>query len=223
MKKVARFSIPVICLYIIINTFNCSRNSGTPLAAEEPISAQERAALSQAVFAGGCFWCMEAVFENIRGVRDVVSGYSGGTERNPTYEQVGAGETGHAESVQVYYDPRQVTFAQLLKVYFASIDPEQVNGQGPDHGRQYRSIVFYKTDSEKQAAEQFILDLSKSGRYSRPIAVSVVRFSQFWNAEDYHQNYVRNHPENPYVQHESIPRLQRTLRQVPELLKPGSR
>ncbi len=176
--------------------------------------------LSKATFAAGCFWCEEAVFESVKGVSEVISGYSGGDQKNPTYEEVGSGTTGHAESVEVYYDSTVVDYKTLLKVYFASEDPTQVNGQGPDIGTQYRSIIFYRNPSEKQLAEQYITDLNASGKYSRRIAVQVVPFKKFWPAEGYHQDYVQHNPSNPYVQHESIPRLRRTQQQIPELLKP---
>ncbi len=172
-----------------------------------------------ATFAGGCFWCEEGVFESIRGVREVISGYSGGKEKTPTYETVGAGETGHAESFEVYYDPSQVSYKDLVRVYLASIDPTQVEGQGPDHGKQYRSIAFYRNDTEKKLIDEGIATLSQSGKYSRPIVVEVKPYTFFVQAEDYHQNYVKLHPENPYVQHESLPRRKRTLDQVKDLLK----
>jgi peptide methionine sulfoxide reductase msrA/msrB len=172
-----------------------------------------------ATFAGGCFWCEEAVFESIKGVREVVSGYSGGKEKKPTYEGVGSGSTGHAESFQVFYDPSKVSFADLVRVFYASIDVTQVNGQGPDHGTQYRSIAFYNNESEKKIISDFQENLTKSGKYSKPIAVQIVAFEKFWDAEGYHQNYVQLHPENPYVQHESLPRKKRTLEQVKELVK----
>lgn len=175
---------------------------------------------SKATFAAGCFWCEEAVFESINGVAEVVSGYSGGHQKNPTYEEVGTGSTGHAEAVEVYYDSTVVSFNTLLKVYFASEDPTQRNGQGPDIGTQYRSIIFYRNASEKQQAGQYIAALTESGKYSKPIVVEIAAFTRFWPAEDYHQDYVKHHPENPYVQHESIPRLRRTQQQIPELLKP---
>ena len=126
---------------------------------------------SQATFASGCFWCMEAVFESVNGVKEAVSGYSGGKEPNPTYEQVGDHKTGHAESVQVYYDPSVVTYATLLKVYFGSEDPTQVNGQGPDHGSPYRSIIFYRTPEEKAQAEKYVAEIQKN--YSKPIAAMI--------------------------------------------------
>jgi peptide methionine sulfoxide reductase msrA/msrB len=172
-----------------------------------------------ATFAGGCFWCEESVFESIKGVREVVSGYSGGKEKKPTYETVGAGQTGHAESFEVYYDPTKVSFKDLVRVYLASIDPTQVEGQGPDHGKQYRSIAFYRNDMEKKLIDEAIATLSGSGKYTQKIVVEVTPYDFFVKAEDYHQNYVRLHPENSYVQHESIPRRNRTLAQVKDLAK----
>lgn len=187
--------------------------------ATQPVPAN-LSGYSKATFAAGCFWCEEAVFESVKGVAEVISGYAGGDEKNPTYEQVGSGSTGHAESVEVYYDSTVVDYNTLLKVYFASEDPTQVNGQGPDIGTQYRSIIFYRNPSEKRLAEQFIATLTSSGKYSKPIAVQVVPNKIFWPAENYHQDYVRHNPGNPYVQHESIPRLRRTQQQVPDLIKP---
>ncbi|MFZ4544623.1 MAG: peptide-methionine (R)-S-oxide reductase MsrB [Saprospiraceae bacterium] len=174
---------------------------------------------SIATFAGGCFWCEEAIFESIKGVSEVVSGYSGGKEKSPTYEGVGSGDTGHAESFQVHYDPTKISFADLVRVFYASIDPTQVDGQGPDRGKQYRSIAFYNDENEKKIITDYQESLSKSGKYSKPIAVQIVPFEKFWEAEGYHQNYVQNHPENPYVQHESLPRKKKTLEQVKDLLK----
>lgn len=175
---------------------------------------------SRATFAAGCFWCEEAVFESIKGVAEAVSGYAGGTTSNPTYKEVGSGKTGHAESVEVYYDSSVVDYPALLRVFFASQDPTQADGQGPDIGPQYRSLVFYRNAAEKRTAEQYIASLNKSGRYSKPIATQVVAYTRFWKAEDYHQNYVRNNPYDPYVQRESLPRLRRTQAQVRDLLKP---
>lgn len=176
--------------------------------------------LSKATFAAGCFWCEEAVFESVKGVKEVVSGYAGGTEENPTYEQVGSGATSHAESIEIYYDSSQITFPSLLKVFFASQDPTQVNGQGPDKGKQYRTIAFYRNENEKKMIEDYIQQLTKSGKYDKPIAAQVVAFTKFWQAEGYHQDYVKHNPDERYVQMESIPRLRRTQKAVPELIKP---
>lgn len=178
-----------------------------------------KAAKSKVVFAAGCFWCMEAIFEKIKGVHNVISGYAGGKEKDPTYDQVGSGSTGHAEAIEVEYDPALISFKDLVRVYFASQDPTQVNGQGPDHGTQYRSIAFYSNDEEKKIIEEYIDSLTKSGKYKKPIASEVLPVSKFWKAEDYHQDYVKNHPENPYVQHESIPRMNRALEQLKDLVQ----
>jgi peptide-methionine (S)-S-oxide reductase len=184
---------------------------------------QELAKLHKAYFAMGCFWCVEGVFESIKGVEEVVSGYEGGTTDNPTYEEVGGGRTSHAEAVEIYYDSSVVDFPTLLKVYFAAGDPTQVNGQGPDHGSQYRSIIFYQNIKEKMLAEDMIADLTAKKKYQRPISVEVKAHDRFWKAEEYHQDYIPQHPENPYVQHESIPRMQRAQAQLGDLVKPEKR
>ncbi len=173
---------------------------------------------SQATFASGCFWCAEAVFESVKGVVEAESGYSGGVESNPTYEQVSAHGTKHAETVQVYYDPSIVSYSTLLKVYFASQNPTQVNGQGPDNGESYRSIIFYRNANEKMEAEKYIKELQK--RYKDPIAAELLPFKKFWLGEEYHQNYVNRNPKVGYVQGESIPRIKRFQKQYPELIKP---
>ena len=174
---------------------------------------------TQAVFASGCFWCVEAAFESVIGVEEVVSGYSGGKEANPTYEQVGSHETGHAEAIQVFYDPAVVSYATLLKVYFASQNPTQVNGQGPDRGEPYRSIIFYHNASEKVQASSYKAEIQK--KYREPIAAEIKAFEKFWPAEDYHQDYIKHNPDVPYVQGESIPRIKRFQKQYPDLIKPG--
>jgi peptide-methionine (S)-S-oxide reductase len=173
---------------------------------------------SQATFASGCFWCMEGVFESVKGVDEAVSGYAGGEEPNPTYEQVGAHTTKHAETVQVYYDSSVVSYRTLLKVYFASQDPTQVNGQGPDEGASYRSIIFYRTTEEKTEIEKYIYEIKN--KYDKPIAAEVVPFKKFWEAEAYHQDYIEHNPDVPYVRGESIPRIRRFQKQYPELVKP---
>ncbi len=178
---------------------------------------------SKATFASGCFWCVEAAFESVKGVKEAVSGYSGGAEKNPTYQEVGGGSTGHAEAVEVYYDPKVVSYETLLKVYFGSMDPTQVNGQGPDRGKQYRSIVFYRTGNEKTAVENSIKELNATGKYKSPISVEVMPLTKFWEAEGYHQNYVKNNPNVPYVRGESVPRIKRFQAQYPELIKQGEK
>lgn len=175
--------------------------------------------LSVATFASGCFWCVEAVYESVRGVHEAVSGYAGGHTDNPTYNQVNTKRTGHAEAVQVYYDPEIVSYAQLIEVYFSSQDPTQVNGQGPDIGSPYRSIIFYRTDEEKVIADKAKTALATSGKYDRPIAAEIMPFTEFFEAEAYHQDYERRNPANPYVRNVSVPRLNRFKESCPLLLK----
>lgn len=177
---------------------------------------------SQATFAAGCFWHEETLFESIKGVVDGVSGYAGGTTAHPTYEDVETGNTGHAETVNIYYDSTKITYAQLLKIYFeAQEDPTQVNGQGPDEGTQYRSIIFYRNAREKAMAEQQIATLNKSGKYHAPIAAEVKPYTTFWRAEDYHQHYINTNTDNPYVAHVSIRDIARYQAAHPEMIKPG--
>ncbi|MEP7253150.1 MAG: peptide-methionine (S)-S-oxide reductase MsrA [Ginsengibacter sp.] len=175
---------------------------------------------STAVFAAGCFWHEEALFESVKGVKEAVSGYAGGHTNNPTYESIETGSTGHAESVKVYYDPSMISYADLLKVYFAGQDPTQVNGQGPDHGTQYRSIAFYTNDSEKNQIEDYIKKLSGSGKYKAPIAAQVMPMKKFWEAEDYHQDFIVHNPTQGYVQHVSIPEIQHFQKEYPNMIKP---
>ncbi len=173
-----------------------------------------------AYFASGCFWCVEAIYESINGVEEAVSGYAGGHTKNPTYEESNTGRTGHAEAVKVIYDPAKVSFSQLVDVYFGSQDPTQVNGQGPDRGSQYRSIIFYQNEAEKKIIDQKKAALAE--QLGEPVAAEVEPFDVFWEAEAYHQNYEVQHPENPYIQNVSIPRLNRFKAKFPELLKANS-
>jgi peptide-methionine (S)-S-oxide reductase len=179
------------------------QNTGEKIFAgsKEKPSANE----AVATFAEGCFWHTEIVFQSLAGVRDAVSGYAGGTVANPDYEKVSSGETGHAESVQVYYDPSKISFETLVKAFFASHDPTQLNRQGNDVGTQYRSIAFYRNEKEKQTIDAEINKLKNEGKYSGKIVTEVMRYSKFYPAEDYHQEYILHHPENPYVQNVSIP------------------
>ncbi|MBT9393252.1 peptide-methionine (S)-S-oxide reductase MsrA [Hymenobacter sp. NST-14] len=176
--------------------------------------------LATATFAGGCFWCTEEIFEELKGVQAVVSGYSGGREANPTYEEVGSGQTGHAESVEIYYDPRQISFATLVDVFFrAAHDPTTLNRQGPDAGAQYRSVAFYRTPAEKKIIEEAIARVNASQQYSAPIVTQVVPFQKFWPAEGYHQGYFRLHPQEGYVRSVSTPKVEKFRHKFPELLK----
>jgi len=171
-----------------------------------------------AYFASGCFWCVEAIYENIIGVKEVISGYAGGVTKNPTYEEIGTGKTGHAETVAVYYDPEKVSFKTLVEVFFGTHDPTTKNGQYPDFGSQYRSIAFYQTDEEKEIILKTIHRLNKEV-YDGKIVTEVKKIGTFYPAEDYHQNYERLHPENPYIQRISIPRVNRFKEKFPSILK----
>ncbi|HYV98668.1 MAG TPA: peptide-methionine (S)-S-oxide reductase MsrA [Gemmatimonadaceae bacterium] len=177
-------------------------------------------ALETAVFAGGCFWGIEAVFEHVKGVTNAESGYSGGKFDDPSYEDVSSGLTGHAESVRVTFDPTVVTYKQLLKVFFSvAHDPTQLNYQGPDHGTQYRSAIFFVTPSQKSDADAYIDSLTKAHTFKKPIVTQVVPFTKFWIAEAYHQNYLEHHPNEPYIVYNDQPKLVALKSQLPDLYK----
>lgn len=170
--------------------------------------------------AGGCFWCVEEVYERTKGVDRAISGYAGGHTKNPTYELSNTGQTGHAETVQIYYNPDSVSFHTLLEVFFlAAHDPTQVDRQGPDVGNQYRSIAFYRTPEEKTEIEDYIAELNASGKFDKPIATEVKKLDTFYPAEGYHQNYYPQHPGNPYIQHVSAPKVEKFEKKFPELVK----
>lgn len=171
-----------------------------------------------AVFAGGCFWGVDAVFKHVKGVSKVVSGYSGGSQATANYGTVSTGTTGHAESVQVTYDPAKVSYGQLLKVFFTvAHDPTELNRQGPDVGSQYRSAIFYANDAQRQAAMDTIGQLGKAKIYHSPIVTQVVPLKQFYPAEAYHQDYLERHPYQPYIVINDMPKLKELKRQFPEL------
>lgn len=209
-------------LMILVFSFftSCAQKSGRDISKNNTEAIPNFLAnkdLKIATFAGGCFWCTEAIFESIIGVHEVISGYSGGFTKNPTYSSVSTGRTGHAEAFQVYYDSAIITFEDLVRVFFASIDPTMVNGQGPDRGTQYRTIAFYNDDTEKVTIENKITELASE--YSKPIVTEIVLFDKFYEAEEEHQNFVRRHPFQGYVLYESIPRKKRTLEKVKDLVK----
>ncbi|MCS7024927.1 MAG: peptide-methionine (S)-S-oxide reductase MsrA [Bryobacteraceae bacterium] len=172
-----------------------------------------------ATLAGGCFWCLEAVFEEVQGIVSVTSGYMGGTVPNPTYEQVCTGATGHAEVVQLRYDPERVTFRELLDVFFAIHDPTTLNRQGNDVGTQYRSAIFYHSEEQKKLAQEHINHLTLAGAFSDPIVTEVVPASEFYAAEDYHQHYFRNHSGQPYCRYVVAPKLLKFRQMFPEKRK----
>jgi peptide-methionine (S)-S-oxide reductase len=171
-----------------------------------------------AYFGSGCFWCVEAIFETVKGVKYAESGYSGGSNKNPTYEQVCSGLTGHAETVKVVYDPKVIAFADLLRVFFNSHDPSTLNQQGPDKGTQYRSVIFYSNESELKIAKEYIKTLNEKKTFSK-ITTTLEPFEAFYKAESYHQDFEKNNPDNPYVRQVSIPRLKAFKKKSKEYLK----
>ena len=184
-------------------------------------SKEDLSKYSKATFAAGCFWHEEALFESIKGVKEAISGYAGGTAKNPDYRMIENGNTGYAESVMVYYDPSVVSYETLLKVYFAGQDPTATNGQAPDFGSQYRSIAFYINNSEKEKIDNYMNQLTASGKYHSPIAVHVMPLTKFWPAESYHQDYIAKNPNSRYVQNVSIPEIKHFQKEYPQLIKPG--
>jgi peptide-methionine (S)-S-oxide reductase len=177
-----------------------------------------------AVLAGGCFWGVEAVFDRVEGVSDVVSGYAGGNRSNANYSLVSSGVTGHAESVKITYDPTRVTFGQLLKVFFAvAHDPTELNRQGPDVGTQYRSSIFYAGDEQKAVAEAYIRQLNDAKMFARPIVTAVVPLAGFYAAEDYHQDFLDRNRSNPYIVTNDLPKIRQLKAEFPGMAKPGKR
>jgi len=175
--------------------------------------------LDTATFAGGCFWCVEAAFEQIAGVEEAVSGYAGGKEKNPTYDAVSNGRTAHAETVEVYYDPAKIDYSTLLQIFFTAHDPTQLNRQGPDIGKQYRSVIFYHNEEQKQMAEEAIKSVDASGEHAKKVVTELVPYSVFWPAEDYHQDYEKHHPGDPYIQKVSRPKINKVAEKFAHLLK----
>jgi peptide-methionine (S)-S-oxide reductase len=174
-----------------------------------------------AVLAGGCFWGVEAVFEHVKGVADVRSGYAGGSATTASYEKVSTGDTGHAESVQITYDPSKISYGQLLKVFFAvAHDPTELNRQGPDTGTQYRSAIFYSNEEQKRIAQAYIEQLNKAKVFRRPLVTQVAALQAFHEAEGYHQNYLANHPNEPYIVYNDLPKVESLRKQFPGLYVP---
>ncbi|MCL4334850.1 MAG: peptide-methionine (S)-S-oxide reductase MsrA [Candidatus Thermoplasmatota archaeon] len=172
-----------------------------------------------AYLAGGCFWCTEAIFQNVDGVTEVVSGYSGGHLANPTYEDVCTGMTGHAETVKVTYDPEIIKFKEILEIFFHTHDPTTVNRQGADVGPQYRSAIFYTNEEQRNIAREYIRELSASGDFKKPIVTSVEEFTNFYPSEGYHRNYYVKNPDSPYCQYVIAPKVQKFMKKFKPLLK----
>lgn len=220
MKNKLIFRLGVSFLFFVVVTFACQASS---TKANDVLTSTQKEAdkinldqLQRAYFASGCFWCVEAIYESVKGVHEVYNGYAGGHTENPTYELSNTGKTGHAEAVEVFYDSTVVSFKELVDVYYGSQNIEQVNGQGNDIGSQYRSIIFYQNENEKKIIEAKIKALEKDGL---KVASEVKPFEKFWMGEEYHQDYEKLHPTNGYIQAVSIPRLKKFQSNYPNLLK----
>jgi peptide-methionine (S)-S-oxide reductase len=211
----------IMATIIGMTTLACGLANGSPVNLPDPVldtPLAQTQAPEVIVLAGGCFWGVQAVFQHVKGVTQAVSGYTGGSAANAHYEKVGSGVTGHAESVQVTYDPSQVTLGQILKVFFAvAHDPTQVNRQGPDHGTQYRSAIFYTSAEQKKIADAYIDQLQKTKAFSQPLATQVEPLSAFYEAEATHQNYARLHPDNPYIAINDLPKVSALEKEFPNL------
>ena len=185
-------------------------------AVDAPLAASQSE--QTAVIAGGCFWGIQAVFQHVKGVTSATSGYAGGSAKTAQYEVVSTGETGHAESVKVAYDPSKITYGQLLRVFFSvAHDPTQLNRQGPDTGTQYRSVIFYGNDEQKRIAEAYIAQLNQAKVFPRPIVTQVVPLQGFYAAEAYHQDYATRHPDNPYIVYNDAPKVVHLRQEFPQL------
>jgi len=175
--------------------------------------------VESAIFGGGCFWCTEAIFKSLKGIISVMPGYSGGTKDNPTYEEVSSGSTGHAEAIKIDFDPKYISYGDLLAIFFNTHDPTTLNRQGDDVGTQYRSVIFYTSDSQKKEAENLIKELEQNKAYDKPIVTEVVPFTKFFEAEDYHKNYYEAHKDEPYCQIVIAPKLEKLNKKFSDLVK----
>jgi peptide-methionine (S)-S-oxide reductase len=198
-------------------------SADVPNLPDPAIDIKDEKGPQTAVFAGGCFWCTEAVFEQLKGVTKVISGYAGGSKESAKYNLVSSGGTQHAESIEIHYDPSQITYGQLLKVFFAvAHDPTTLNYQGPDHGYQYRSAIFYRNDEQKRVAEAYVKQLTEAKAFSKPIVTKISALPAFYPAEEYHQDFVKRNPNHPYVMVNARPKLKKLKDHFPELLKTKS-
>jgi peptide-methionine (S)-S-oxide reductase len=213
---------PAALLLYLTGVWTPTVRAAEPAAmAPEPAPVGAVAGVDTAVFAGGCFWGVEAVFEHLAGVSSAVSGYAGGRLASPSYEEVSTGRTGHAESVMVVYDPARISYDQLLQVFFTvAHDPTQLDRQGPDVGTQYRSAVFYRNEEQRRAAERYIAKLGEGKVYPSRIVTEVTALNAFHPAEDYHQDYLVHHPHQPYIVINDAPKLEELRRRFPDLYRP---
>ena len=221
-----RYYLLLSTLFWMVLFSACAQKSDVDKPQMQRLSNNETAVLTpdnkdlaKAVFASGCFWCTEAVFERVQGVQDVVSGYAGGMQENPTYKEVSAGQSDQAEAVIVYYDSTTVSYQQLLDIFFHSHDPTQLNRQGPDIGKQYRSGIYYNSEYQKKLANDYFQQLQKSGEFSKPIVTEIKELNKFWPAEKYHQDYYRLNPNDPYIRQVSMPKVKKFEKEYSKYLK----
>jgi peptide-methionine (S)-S-oxide reductase len=206
-----------VALVLIIGGSSCRSDAKGDTS--KLLETSSDSSLQHATFAMGCFWHSEEIFLETKGVKEALPGYCGGTTANPSYDDVGSGTTGHAESVDIAFDPREISYDKLLEVFFAEHDPTTLNRQGPDEGSQYRSAVFYHNADQKRAVEAYIAKLKASHRYSNPIVTEIAPFSKFYRAEDYHLRYFRKHPDQPYVAAVTTREVQKFRKDFPDLVK----
>ena len=209
-------------LSFLVFSLSCDISSSKPINNPDPVFSvdnQDYENMSKAYFASGCFWCVETIYESLDGVKEVYSGYAGGSTINPNYYQVMSGKTGHAEAIEIIYDNTKVSFDTLLKVFFDSHNPTTPNRQGPDYGTQYRSIAFYNNEDEKNKIKNYINFLSKSTIFGKNIITEIKEINKFYYAEEYHQDYEKKNPNNPYVQNVSIPRYNKFKQKASKYVK----
>jgi peptide-methionine (S)-S-oxide reductase len=216
----SRISVRMVAmvLTLLAGALACQAGSGVVPAAATDEARASTPGKETAVVAGGCFWGIQAVFQHVKGVISATSGYSGGTLKNPDYETVSSGSTGHAESVQIVYDPSKVTYGELLRIFFSvAHDPTELNRQGPDEGTQSRSIIFYGNDEQKRIADAYIAQLDQAKVYGHKIVTQVVPLKAFYPAEAYHQNYFTLHPNAPYIVYNDAPKVANLRKEFPDL------
>jgi peptide-methionine (S)-S-oxide reductase len=215
-----RFIIPVILIYLLVASGcgNKETNAQSEIKKDKG-EIMDTTGMQVATFGSGCFWCTEAIFERVNGVVKVESGYAGGTVKNPTYEEVCSGTTGHAEVTQITYDPKVITYDELLEVFWKTHDPTTLNRQGNDVGTQYRSVIFYHNDEQKRLAGKYKEELNKSGIWEKPIVTEITPFTNFYPAENYHQDYYENNPAQPYCSFVITPKVEKFEKVLKDKLK----
>ncbi|HXA76752.1 MAG TPA: peptide-methionine (S)-S-oxide reductase MsrA [Candidatus Acidoferrales bacterium] len=221
MTRYRRFSLIMLASSLALiaaigcNTATAANALPDPKVDESPAATKGQETV---VLSGGCFWGIQAVFEHVKGVNKATAGYSGGNVKSPSYEDVSSGETGHAESVEVLYDPSKITFGQLLKVFFSvAHDPTQLNRQGPDVGTQYRSAIFFSNPDQQRIAQAYVDQLTQAKVFSNRIVTQILPEKAFYRAEEYHQDYAVHHPDNPYIMMNDLPKVANLKKQLPDL------